>query len=67
MSRAVRSKFATDLFYRLWDDANSRWIVHNGRSIWATRGVVENLIERLTNQGRNPATLSVERVHVKVH
>lgn len=66
MSRTTRSKFATDLCFRLWDETHSRWVVHNGRSIWSTRGAVERLLDKMVAQGRNPATLSIERVHVKV-
>lgn len=64
---ASRSKFAVDLFYRVWDEARSCWIVNQGKSIWATKGGAERVRDLLINsEGRNPATLSVERVFVEV-
>lgn len=65
-SRATRSKFATDLMFRLWDETRSQWVTHNSRSIWTTVGPVNTLRDRMVAEGRNPDTLTVERVTVKV-
>lgn len=67
MRRPVaRSKYAVDLFYRIWDSANSGWVVHQSRSVWSTRSAPTNIIEKMVAAGRNPDTLNVERVYVSV-
>jgi hypothetical protein len=68
MTRTVsRSKFATDIFYRLWDETRSCWFMWQGRSIWGTRATPVAARERLiAEEGRNPDTLTVERVFVGV-
>lgn len=63
----VRSKFATDIMWRLYDQARNCWVYHNGKSIWASKGSVEKVCARLVSEdGRSPETLSVERVTVEV-
>ncbi len=67
MKRSVaRSKFATDIFYRLWDEARSCWVNHQGKNIWATRSTPDRIRDRMIEEGRTPASLSVERVFVEV-
>lgn len=67
MTRSVsRSKFAVDIMYRLWDETRQCWVTSQGRSIWATRGPVETLRDKMIEEGRNPTTLQAERVLVKV-
>lgn len=64
---ASRSKYAVDLMYRLWDSARSCWVSHQGKNIWGTRATPDRIRDRLIAQeGRNPDTLNVERVHVEV-
>jgi len=66
MSRTVsRSKFAVDLMHRLWDSARNCWVTHQGKTIWSTRATPDRIRDRLIAEGRNPDTLSVERVHVE--
>lgn len=61
-----RSKYATDIMYRLWDAHNSCWITVNSRSIWSSKRSVENIRTRMVTEGRDPATITVERVFVEV-
>lgn len=63
---AARSKFATDVMHRLWDSARSCWVLYQGKSIWSMKATPEKYRERLIREeGRNPDTLSVERVFVE--
>ena len=67
MGRPVsRSKYAIDIMFRVWDSANSGWVVHQGRSIWGSSGAPSNIIKKLVEAGRNPETLAVERVYVSL-
>lgn len=61
-----RSKYATDIMYRLWDAHNSCWITVNSRSIWTSRNSVDKVRENLIAKGRDPNTITVERVFVDV-
>ena len=63
---ARRSKFAMDIMFRLFDETHSRWVAHQGKNIWSARHTVEKLRERMVAEGRNPETLSIERVFVEV-
>lgn len=64
---ATRSKFATDLMWRLWDESRSCWVMHQGKTIWTTKATPEKHRARLIEaEGRNPDTLKVERVFVEV-
>ncbi len=62
----ARSKFATDLMWRLWDSVREEWVSHNNRSIWALQSTPAKHRDRLIEEGRNPDTLTVERVFVEV-
>lgn len=67
MSRtASRSKYAVDLFWRLWDEPRSRWVNYQGKSMWTLRSTVEKIRQRMIDEGRNPSTLTIERVQVEV-
>ena len=59
-----RSKYAVDIMYRLWDEHNSCWVTVNSKSLWSLEHTPEKIRERMIEQGRNPETLSVERVFV---
>jgi hypothetical protein len=61
-----RSKYATDIMYRLWDSHNSCWITVNSRTIWSSKTSVEKIRESLVAKGRDPSTVSVERVFVEL-
>ena len=64
--RISRSKFATDVMYRLWDSYNSCWVVVNSRSIWSSKKSVEKIRANLIVTGRDPSTITVERVFVEM-
>lgn len=64
--KIARSKYATDIMYRLWDAHNSCWITVNSRSIWSSKVSVEKIRESLITKGRDPTTIMVERVFVEV-
>jgi hypothetical protein len=64
--RITRSKYGTDIMYRLWDETNSCWIISNSRSIWSSQSSVEKVRDRLVTTGRDPTTLIVERVFVEI-
>lgn len=64
--RIARSKYATDLMYRLWDEHNSCWVIVNSRSIWQSKTSVEKIRDSLIDKGRDPNTITVERVFVEV-
>ncbi|WEU67411.1 hypothetical protein [Xanthomonas phage JGB6] len=61
-----RSKLGVDLMYRLWDAHNSCWMSINSRSIWSSKLSVEKIREAQIKAGRDPATISVERVFVLI-
>lgn len=64
--KIARSKFATDIMYRLWDDYNSCWLSSNSRTIWSSKLSVEKIRDRFIEAGRDPSTLIVERVFVEI-
>lgn len=64
--RVARSKFATDVMFRLWDIHNSCWVSINSRTVWSKRSSVEKIRSNLIDAGRDPDTLTVERVMVEV-
>jgi hypothetical protein len=64
--KIARSKFATDIMYRLWDAHNHCWITSHSRSIWSSLTSVEKIRERLIDAGRDPSTITVERVFVEI-
>lgn len=64
--RIKRSKMAIDIMYRLWDDHNYTWISVNSRTIWSSKSSVEKIRENLIKAGRDPSTISVERVFVEI-
>lgn len=64
--RIARSKYATDIMYRLWDAHNSCWITINSRSIWSNKTSVEKIRLAQIAAGRDPSTITVERVFVEV-
>ena len=61
-----RSKYAVDIMFRLWDEHNSCWITMNSKSLWAQRNAVDKIRDKLIKDGRDPDTLTVERVFVEV-
>lgn len=61
-----RSKFATDIMYRLWDSYNSCWISSNSKSIWSTKALAEKVLAGLIKAGRDQDTISIERVFVEL-
>ena len=61
-----RSKYAVDIMYRLWDSHNSCWVTVNSKSIWSIKRSVEKARDALIAKGRDPDTLSVERVWVEL-
>lgn len=64
--KIARSKFATDLMYRLWDAHNSCWLSVNSRTIWSSKNSVERIRDNLIAAGRDPSTITVERVFVEI-
>lgn len=64
--KIARSKYATDIMYRLWDAHNSCWMAINSRSIWSNKTSVEKIRQSQIEAGRDPATITVERVFVEV-
>lgn len=64
--KVARSKYATDVMYRVWDSYNSAWITVNSRSIWTSKTAVQKIIQSLVDKGRDPSTLELERVFVEV-
>lgn len=65
--KVARSKFGTDIMYRLWDNHNSCWITINSRSIWSSKTSVEKIRQNQIDAGRDPATITVERVFVSIN
>lgn len=61
-----RSKYAVDVMWRLWDSHNSCWASVNSRSIWTSQMAVRRVRDNLISKGRDPATITVERVFVEV-
>lgn len=61
-----RSKFAADVMYRIWDSHNSTWVSINSRSIWSSRASVDKIRNNLIAAGRDPSTITVERVLVEI-
>lgn len=66
INRGKRSKFAVDLMYRLWDEYHSCWVAKGSKTIWPTKSFVEKFRLQLIEEGRDPDTLTVERVFVEV-
>ena len=64
--RIARSKYATDVMFRLWDAYNSCWVTVSSRTVWAKRSSVERIRDGLIVKGRDPNHLTVERVMVEV-
>lgn len=63
--KIARSKYATDIMYRLWDSHNSCWVSVNSRTIWSSKTSLEKIRQSLINAGRDPATITIERVFVE--
>ena len=62
-----RSKFATDIMYRLWDEVRSCWVMYQGKTIWTSRKTPDRVRDKMIEEeGRNPDTIMVERVLVEV-
>lgn len=61
-----RSKWAIDIKFRLWDDFHQRWHSAAGKDMWSTKSRVNNLRDEMIAKGRDPRTLSVERVKVEI-
>lgn len=68
MSKAVRSMFAIDIRYRIWDNVNSQWIVTGAtrRELFIQRGPAETARQLLINKGRSPESLEIKRVFVQL-
>jgi len=64
--KVARSKYGTDIMFRIWDSHNSTWVKVNGRSIWSSKGIVDRIIKGLIEKGRSPETLTRERVFVEI-
>lgn len=64
--KIARSKYATDIMYRLWDSHNSCWLSVNSRTIWSSKTSVEKIRQNQIEAGRDPSTISVERVFVEI-
>lgn len=64
--KIARSKYATDVMFRLWDSHNSCWVSVNSRTVWSKRSSVDKIMANMVKAGRDPATLTVERVMVEV-
>lgn len=65
--KIARSKYATDVMFRLWDVHNSCWVSFNSKTIWSKRSSVVKLRDGLIAKGRDPDSLTVERVMVEVN
>jgi len=64
--KIARSKYATDVMFRLWDAYNSCWVSINSRTVWSKRSSVDKIRTGLIAKGRDPDHLTVERVMVEV-
>jgi hypothetical protein len=66
VSKVKRSKFAAEIRFRIWDQVNSCWVATGSqrKDIFIQRGAAEKAIEVLVAKGRNPSSLSIEKVLV---